>query len=284
MFHTIEELRSPISALPDVIRDSGAWLKSYFDENALQLMEEHNKLVQSLKSYEAGDSGAHHIGSEPIAGVSGITVRQQLEDLKQQVDQTIMGTLPDGSVSAQKLEEGAAAANIDDGTLTLQQLAQEVQELLASPGDMKWRAADTAPAGWLLCDGTAYDTAQYSQLYQVIGTAFNTEETPDGMFCVPDMRGRGAMGVDLSVNEFNLLGKTDGERAHKLTVQEMPSHRHEQIFSASATAVLKSGTGRSPMANNMDTTTNATAITYTGGSKEHNNLQPYIALHCFIKY
>jgi microcystin-dependent protein len=49
----------------------------------------------------------------------------------------------------------------------------------------------TAPAGWVLCDGTQYNglATQYSGLYAAIGTAFGGSASSQA-FNVPDLRGR----------------------------------------------------------------------------------------------
>lgn len=284
MFHPIQELSAPIAALPDVIRDSAATLKAYFDKDPTQLMEAHNELIQDLSSHSAGDSGAAYIGSEAISGVKGTTVYTQLTDLKRQMDQIVVGSLPAQTVTAEALAPGAALGNLEQESLTKEYLAQAVQQLLFSPGDLKWRASAQAPAGWLLCDGSAYSKTEYAQLYGVIGDYFTGEGIPETQFCVPDLRGRVPVGVDDTINEFNVLGKVGGEIAHTLTVEEMPAHNHQQIFSQTATKVMVNGIGRSPMSDNMDSTLNASSIASRGGSKEHNNLQPYVTMYCFIKW
>ena len=45
-------------------------------------------------------------------------------------------------------------------------------------------APPTPPAGWLLCDGTAYAPASYSELYSLIGTTYGTS---GGNFRVPNL-------------------------------------------------------------------------------------------------
>jgi len=60
---------------------------------------------------------------------------------------------------------------------------------------------DKVPVGWLLCDGTAYDQADYPRLFDVIGT-FWGGPSPE-MFNVPDLRGVGLRGVNgLSYDGF----------------------------------------------------------------------------------
>lgn len=60
-------------------------------------------------------------------------------------------------------------------------------------------AGSTSPSGWLACDGTAYNQADYPALFAALGTAYNTQVNPTtgsawaapsaGQFRVPDMRG-----------------------------------------------------------------------------------------------
>ncbi len=64
-------------------------------------------------------------------------------------------------------------------------------------GEMKIWTTDTAPTGWLLCDGTAYNastSAQYQPLFDRIANAFGGSDNTD--FQVPDMRGRFPLGQD----------------------------------------------------------------------------------------
>jgi len=57
-------------------------------------------------------------------------------------------------------------------------------------GVLMW-TTDTAPTGWVLCDGSAYDSVtntEYATLYTLIGNTFGGSDGTD--FQVPDMRGR----------------------------------------------------------------------------------------------
>ena len=44
----------------------------------------------------------------------------------------------------------------------------------------------SAPAGWLICDGTLYSTTTYAALYALLGTLYGSGS---GTFAVPDLRG-----------------------------------------------------------------------------------------------
>ena len=67
-------------------------------------------------------------------------------------------------------------------------------------------AGDTAPSGYLLCDGSEQSQAQYPELFTILGTkygsgTYNAISNPTGLegyqtFRIPDLRGRFALGKD----------------------------------------------------------------------------------------
>lgn len=90
--------------------------------------------------------------------------------------------------------------------------------------------------------------------------------------------GRVPVGIKTSDSNFNSVEKTGGEATHKLTINEMPSHNHvQQVWNRLA---YDSGSTRSAAyweeANDLK---NLPAMSYTGGSAAHNNLQPYITCY-----
>jgi len=92
--------------------------------------------------------------------------------------------------------------------------------------------------------------------------------------------GRCLVGVDTSKSEFNRVMKTGGEKTHKLTINEMPSHSHR--FKAWAWGYTRAGTtnycaDQSMQYDNFED--NGSHIANTGGGQAHNNLQPYITVY-----
>jgi microcystin-dependent protein len=64
---------------------------------------------------------------------------------------------------------------------------------------MMWGGNESnIPPGWLLCDGSALNQAQYADLYAAIGTNFGAQP-PAGDFYIPDLRGRFVRGQDLGL-------------------------------------------------------------------------------------
>lgn len=86
-------------------------------------------------------------------------------------------------------------------------------------------AGSVAPAGWLLCDGSALDTTQYAALFAAIASTYGA---PDGShFLLPDLRGRAAVGAGAGAGlTARALGASLGEEAHVLTAAELAPHSH----------------------------------------------------------
>lgn len=87
-------------------------------------------------------------------------------------------------------------------------------------------------------------------------------------------KGRVAVGVDTSQTEFNTVEKTGGEKTHKLTINEIPSHSHAD---AKPQTIQNTATGSAQYGYLANGAFNATAN--TGGDQAHNNLQPYITCY-----
>lgn len=81
-------------------------------------------------------------------------------------------------------------------------------------GTISMFAGNTAPTGYLLCDGQAYDKVTYAKLYSVIGTTYGGSGS---LFNVPDLRGRAIFGVDTGDTDFNASGVTGGSKTHNHT-------------------------------------------------------------------
>jgi microcystin-dependent protein len=94
-------------------------------------------------------------------------------------------------------------------------------------------AGVTAPAGWILCDGSAVSRTTYANLFSVIGNAWGNG---DGVntFNLPDLRGRFLRGVDAGTGRdpdaatrtaTNAGGNT-GDNVGTLQDQELNAHNH----------------------------------------------------------
>jgi microcystin-dependent protein len=129
-----------------------------------------------------------------------------------------------------------------------------------------------------------------------IGTIPTGYTLCDGQNGTPDLRGRFVLGVDpRSVNPSNGIwdpnygnvGNTGGEKSHKLTVDEMPSHQHSidieqstSIPSDPSALIIPNafqGTG------DYDPVDVAGATGSKGENLPHNNLPPYYVIAFIMK-
>ena len=150
---------------------------------------------------------------------------------------------------------------------------------------------ETAPANWLICDGSAVSRSAYADLFAVIGTKYG-EGDGSTTFNLPNLKGRVPVGLDSDDTDFNTIGKTGGEKTHTLTIDEMPSHDHGEVFPSKYgyeyPLLTKNGSGSSkngimPLLEISEITDFQTMAGTTGEGKSHNNLQPYEVNNFIIK-
>jgi len=98
-----------LADLPNATDDlTPAQLKAKFDEGGSALKTYINDtLIPALESIVDGSSGADRIGATAMS-TSPSTVQGILEWLKTQIDNTVLGDIPDGSLTDVKLSDGVA--------------------------------------------------------------------------------------------------------------------------------------------------------------------------------
>ncbi len=96
------------------------------------------------------------------------------------------------------------------------------------------------------------------------------------------IKGKTLVGVDESDTDFKTSKLTGGEKTHKLTIAEMPSHTHDCKTYGNGGVSTKGG-GLWGVTDAYGEATNQYPSIYkTGGDQAHNNMQPYYT--CFIWY
>lgn len=143
-------------------------------------------------------------------------------------------------------------------------------------GEMKIWTTNTAPIGWLLCDGSALNAssaAQYQNLFDTIANAFGGSNNTN--FKVPDMRGRIPLGQDdmggssanrVTDSEADTVGSSEGAEA-------VTSSDHTHSMSVATT--VSSGSG---------STVVGASATGSDGSESLNLMNPYLTLNYIIRY
>ncbi|MEN6620092.1 MAG: hypothetical protein ABFD50_00875 [Smithella sp.] len=106
----------------------------------------------------------------------------------------------------------------------------------------------------------------------------------DGSNGTPDLRGRTLIGTGAWTDTYGTvnysLGNLGGERMHRLTITEMPSHNHD-LNGAWAIYGFYKGGGPGHTGNPYGLATQYTG--YAGGDQPHNVMQPYMAVHWIMK-
>lgn len=144
-------------------------------------------------------------------------------------------------------------------------------------------------------------------IYETMDSSFDPNKKWGGTW--ERIKGRVLVGVDENDSDFNTTEKIGGEKTHKLSVSEMPSHSHsasekslkggvnnisgqDKTWGLTSSGIFSNwGDTNGLYSTSRETTTNykdgfyldAThthTIGNTGGGNAHNNLQPYIT--CYI--
>jgi len=121
----------------------------------------------------------------------------------------------------------------------------------------------TAPANWLLCDGSAVSRTTHAKLFGVLGTTYGIGDGST-TFNLPDLRQRFPMGKAAS-GTGNTLAGTGGNIDHTHSV---PAHYHGMGTGADL-AVSDPTTGYSAWGGNLTTTT-LTGTTAQGSYSAHS--------------
>lgn len=144
---------------------------------------------------------------------------------------------------------------------------------LSPAGSITAYASTTAPAGWILADGTSYATTTFPNLFAVIGYSYGGS---GANFNVPNLKGRNILMASTTAN----VGQTGGESNHTQTVAEMPSHSHTaDVYTGPSVGTPQRFYGGDGAGGTTQKTTNT-----TGSGNAFNVLDPYMVLQYIIKY
>lgn len=98
-------------------------------------------------------------------------------------------------------------------------------------GEIRLYAGSSSPdSSWLVCDGSIVSRLTYPRLFAAIGTRYGRGNSST-TFRLPDLRGRVPLGLDpdgIRVDNVTEVGIEGGEAIHRLTADQLPSHRHDR--------------------------------------------------------
>jgi microcystin-dependent protein len=155
---------------------------------------------------------------------------------------------------------------------------------IPSGGLMMWPTA-SAPAGYLLCNGTAVSRTTYAALFAVIGTTFGVGDNST-TFNLPDYVNRVPVGAGGLYAAAATGGSKDAvviSHTHTATVTD-PGHSHQTGSTTSDTGFVSvRSTGTSGSATSNVTTGISVGISTTGSSGTDANMPPYLAIYYIIK-
>jgi microcystin-dependent protein len=193
------------------------------------------------------------------------------------------------------------------GTIDITDAVERANEMLESMlifpfnplpvGRVESYAGSVVPEGWLLCDGSLVNTADFPELFSAIAYTWGGS---GATFNLPDLIDRTIVGTGGTY----ALADSGGEAAHTLTTSELSSHdhiasggsatdlghAHTESAAVPAVATLAPGVpfpyalpGASITGvGNANITVVNPSISSTGGDSPHNNMQPFAALNMII--
>jgi microcystin-dependent protein len=161
-------------------------------------------------------------------------------------------------------------------------------------GEIRIVGFNFAPKGWASCDGQLLPISQNTALFSLLGTYYGGDGKSN--FALPNFEGSAPMhwGDGAGLSSIS-LGETGGAQNVTLLQSEMPAHQHNlqarpvigSVFTADPTMAMAKPDPATNLAYQDNTTQNlvllnSQAVSVTGSSFPHNNIQPYLCLFFII--
>lgn len=149
-------------------------------------------------------------------------------------------------------------------------------------GEIRAFSFGFVPQGWALCDGSILNIASNQALYSLLGDTYGGNGRTT--FALPNLQGR----VPAQQGNQIAHGESAGEEKHVLTQGEMPAHTHmarsstQSPVTRSAENQVWSHATASVYGGSADTMMSSEAVSSSGESQPHNNMQPFTVINYCI--
>jgi len=105
-------------------------------------------------------------------------------------------------------------------------------------GTVIYSARQTAPTGYLVCDGSVVSRTTYATLFSAIGTAFGAGDG-SSTFALPDLRGQFVRGWNSGANDQSVTSDVDSGRSFGSNqTDQLQQHTHTVAYTTSTSAGL----------------------------------------------
>lgn len=143
-------------------------------------------------------------------------------------------------------------------------------------------AGTVAPAGWLVCDGSAVSRTTYADLFAAINTSWGAGDGST-TFNLPNLTRRVTVGAGGAGSAAlgNTVGSLGGAEMHTLTAAELPAHTHTVPGLLRSASVTANGAGFERGESGVPNGDMASGS--AGSGNAHNNLQPSAVVLRIIK-
>lgn len=156
----VTDVIKALSNFPNRIdRLKATQLKAMFDQAAKNVQADVKRLVSEL----GAPTAAGNIGFAPTGGVNKTNVQDAIENVQSQIAGVALGSIPDGSITAQQLADGSVATEkVADGAVTYKKLADySVYDNHIAPKVIQTKHIEDGAVTW---DKIANKTIQNSNL------------------------------------------------------------------------------------------------------------------------
>jgi microcystin-dependent protein len=150
-------------------------------------------------------------------------------------------------------------------------------------GEIRMFGGNFAPVGWAFCAGQIMSIAENDALFTLIGTTYGGDG--ETTFALPNLQSR----LPIHNGGGFTLGASGGVEEVTLTVQQIPAHSHPMLATNDVPTLSNPGNNvpgqaaaKFYRAGNPTVQLNPQAISSTGGSQPHTNIQPYLCVSFII--